>query len=62
MGENEKKFREEIQIDPRKGYEKVMQKQKVFELVNNYPEILDILPVEKLRVIESFYAENIKKS
>ena len=61
MGENEKRFRKDIQIDPRKGYEKIMQKQKVFELVNAHPEILDILPAEKLRIIESFYAEDSKK-
>ena len=61
MSENEIKFRKNLQIDPRKGYEKIMRKQKIFKLVNDYPEILDILPAEKLKIIESFYAESSKK-
>ncbi len=58
---NNNSFISRLQVDPKKGYEKVRQKQEVFKLVNDYPEILDSLPAEKLKIIYGFYEENYKR-
>lgn len=62
MNENQRKFRDELKVDARSGYEKIMRKKKLFKLVNDYPEILDSLPLEKLKIIEELYAEEYRKT
>lgn len=50
-----------IKVDVQKEYQRIIKEQKIMKAIDDNPDLLNTLPLEKLHIVEEIFARNYKK-